>query len=690
MKKRAPWLRQPAGAPSARNLLDHVAKLQALCQVGLPADIGRTVHQNHLLRLAREGAQTTVYHLRDFEVQRRQATLAAILLDTRATLIDEILDLHDRMVGSAFAKAKRAYEAAFQESGKAINEKVRLYAQVGQALIKAKEAGIDPFAAIEQIISWESFTQSVGEAEKLARPEDFDYLGLLGNHYSQFRRYTPSFLEAFEFKAAPVAQKILDAIEVLKGLTTANARPVPDDAPKDFIRRRWAPYVFTEAGLDRRYYELCVLAELKNALRSGDIWVPGSRQFRDFEDYLLPTAAFESLDVSEELPPTMSGSFDRFWTERETLLRGELEKVDSLPARHQLPDAEIVDGILKVMPLANAVPEEAEALMRQAYALLPHVKVTDLLLEVDRWTRFTDDFTHLKSQEPAKDQPLLLTVILPDAINLGLHKMAEACPGTSIAKLSWLSAWHIRDETYSKALARLVNHQHRQPFAAHWGEGSTSSSDGQQFRAGGRGEQAGQVNLRYGTEPGVLFYTHISDQYAPFHTKVINATVRDATHVLDGLLYHESDLKIEEHYTDTAGFTDHVFALCHLLGFRFAPRIRDLADRRLYVPDKGSTYPALGKLIGGTLSVRQMASQWKEILRLATSIKRGTVTASLILRKLGAYPRQNSLALALRELGRTERTLFTLEWLQSPELRRRVQMGQQRRSEERLGPSRLL
>ena len=47
----------------------------------------------------------------------------------------------------------------------------------------------------------------------------------------------------------------------------------------------------------------------------------------------------------------------------------------------------------------------------------------------------------------------------------------------------------------------------------------------------------------------------------------------------------------------------------------------------------------------------------------------------MILRKLGAYPRQNSLALALRELGRVERTLFTLEWLQNPELRRRVQVG---------------
>ena len=114
-----------------------------------------------------------------------------------------------------------------------------------------------------------------------------------------------------------------------------------------------------------------------------------------------------------------------------------------LAARHELPDADFVDGVLKAMPLTSAVPEEAEALIRQAYALLPHVKITDPLLEVDRWTRFTDDFTHLKKVEPAKDRALLLTVILADAINLGLNKMAEACPGTSIAKLSWLSAWHI-------------------------------------------------------------------------------------------------------------------------------------------------------------------------------------------------------------------------------------------------------
>ncbi|MEY2606229.1 MAG: hypothetical protein QOH31_4045 [Verrucomicrobiota bacterium] len=120
-------------------------------------------------------------------------------------------------------------------------------------MIEAKKTGNDPFVAIEQILSWEQFTESVCEAEKLARPEDFDYLGLLGDHYPQMRRYLPIFLEAFEFKAAPAAQNIIEAINVLNKLSAAKARSIPDDAPTEFIRRRWAPHVFTSSGFDRRY-----------------------------------------------------------------------------------------------------------------------------------------------------------------------------------------------------------------------------------------------------------------------------------------------------------------------------------------------------------------------------------------------------------------------------------------------------
>jgi len=92
-----------------------------------------------------------------------------------------------------------------------------------------------------------------------------------------------------------------------------------------------------------------------------------------------------------------------------------------------------------------------------------------------------------------------------------------------------------------------------------------------------------QVNAKYGRDPVAMFYTHVSDRYTPFHVQAISSTVRDAAYVLDGLLNHQTDLQIEEHYTDTSGFTDHIFALCHLLGFRFAPRIRDLSDHRIFL-----------------------------------------------------------------------------------------------------------
>jgi hypothetical protein len=102
----------------------------------------------------------------------------------------------------------------------------------------------------------------------------------------------------------------------------------------------------------------------------------------------------------------------------------------------QLPDVELSSAGLKISPLENSVPKETVALRDALYGKLPHVKVMDLLMEVDRWTSFTRHFVHLKTNEPTKDLFLLLTAILADATNLGLGKMAESCPGTSLPKLS--------------------------------------------------------------------------------------------------------------------------------------------------------------------------------------------------------------------------------------------------------------
>lgn len=271
------WLRQPPGPPKPKHVLAHLERLKTIRDLTLPDGLEHAIHQNRLLKLAREGGQMTAQHLRDLEAARRYATLMAVILDTRATLIDEIIDLHDRFMGALFSKAKRNHADRFLQSGKVINDKVRLYSRISRALLEAKQSGGNPFAAIEAIISWEVFAESITEAELLAQPGSFDYLALVGDGFNQLRRYTPVFLDALTMKAAPAARELLTAVGMLKGMNERLARKVPDDAPTSFVRKRWESLVHNEDRLDRRFYELCVLSELKNSLRSGDIWVQDSR-----------------------------------------------------------------------------------------------------------------------------------------------------------------------------------------------------------------------------------------------------------------------------------------------------------------------------------------------------------------------------------------------------------------------------
>jgi hypothetical protein len=263
------WLLKPPGPPKPKHILEHLERLNVIRKLSLPAELENVVHQNRMLKLAREGAQMTAQHLRDLENVRRYATLVAVILETRATLIDETIDLHDRFMGALFSKAKRNHADQFQQSGKEINEKVRLYLRIGRALLDAKESGHDPFEAIESVISWDMFSESIKEAEKLSRPENFDYLALVGDSFSQLRRYIPTFLNSLTMKAAPASRELLTGIEVLKSMNDRQARKVPDDAPTSFVRKRWESLVRTQDGLDRRFYELCVLSEMRNSYISG-------------------------------------------------------------------------------------------------------------------------------------------------------------------------------------------------------------------------------------------------------------------------------------------------------------------------------------------------------------------------------------------------------------------------------------
>ena len=147
---------------------------------------------------------------------------------------------------------------------------------------------------------------------------------------------------------------------------------------------------------------------------------------------------------------------------------------------------------------------------------------------------------------------------------------------------------------------------------------------------------------------------------------MISASAGEAAHVLDGLLHHGADLNIERHHTDGSGSSDHVFALCSTVGILYAPRIPNMPARRLYLFAGIEPGPDIAPLVAGVVDERLITSHWPDVLWLATSVRTGVTSASAMLERLGSYPRANGLALALREIGRVERTLFTLDWIEKP------------------------
>ena len=170
-------------------------------------------------------------------------------------------------------------------------------------------------------------------------------------------------------------------------------------------------------------------------------------------------------------------------------------------------------------------------------------------------------------------------------------------------------------------------------------------------------------------------YTHVSDLWIPFYTQVITCHVRQAPYILDGLLYHATHLEPREHYTDTHGYTELIFAVCHLLGIRFAPRLKDLPEQRLWRLPGAEVYPHIDRVLAGKLIVPSIAESWEEMIRLVASIKSGEVRASLIVGKLAAASHRNKLFRGLQELGRLIKTAYLAEYLRNEELRRRVLLG---------------
>ncbi len=660
------WLRQfEAGQNSAdmNRLLDRLEFLQRL---GLTETVLAGVPPHRIARLRRQGERYFAGDLRDISGDRRLAILAVCVLEWRSALADAIVETHDRIVGKTWREAKSRCDARAEDAKAALKDTLQSFATLGSALLEAHEDRASLEEAVDNAGGWLSLKGLVATAAQLTDTLAADPLAHVGHGYHRFRRYAPRMLRTLDIRAAPVAEPLLAASTIIAGTETTEILPLA------FLRRgsKWLRHLNADGCDAGRLWEVAVLFHLRESFRSGDVWLAHSRRFGDLKEALVPA------EVARATPKlAMPFEPDIWLADRKARMSDALRRLARAAKAGAIPGGSIEDGVLKIDRLTAAVPEEAEAIVLDLYKRLPEIRVTDLLLEVDDEVGFIEAFTHLHTGVPCKDRIGLLNVILAEGLNLGLSKMAGATNTHDYFQLSRLSRWHVEGEAMSRALAKVIQAQSALPMARFWGAGQTASSDGQFFPTTRQGEAMNLINAKYGQEPGLKAYTHVSDQFGPFANQTIPATVNEAPYILDGLLMTGAGQNIREHYADTGGFTDHVFAVTALLGFQFIPRIRDLPSKRLYLFDPAACPKELKGLIGGKIKERLITANWPDILRSAATMVAGVMPPSQLLRKFASYPRQHELALAMREIGRVERTLFIIDWLLDADMQRRAQIG---------------
>jgi len=649
-KTRFAWLKEMPTSRSPESFSKVIEKLEYIRQLKLNITIGN-IHHNRLIQLSRIGERYETQALQRFDVSKRYAILVIYLLDLSQDLIDFAIEIHDRQMMHLESNGRRQQDELQKQNGKALNEKIIHFLGLVRALLKAKSEGLDPYTTIEAaLMPWDKLISSGQEAEKLARPIDYDYIDLIKNKYSNLRKHTPTLFKCLEFRSTKSNEPLLRAITLLNEFNDAKKRTIPNDAPVDFIPNRWNKYVFEKDGtINRRYYEMAILTELKNNIRSGNISVVGSRRHKDFDEYLVSKEEW-ALIKQNGTKLAISNNYEDYIQERKDTLLKRIKWVNENV--QTLEGVSLLNGEIHVKRLEKNTPEEAKDYSKSIYEMLPKIKLTNLLIEVASWTKFDGQFTHASTGKSPNDdeKDIIMATLIAMGTNIGLSKMADSTDGITYYQMANTAQWRLYDDALSRAQSTLVNFLHKLSLPYYWGDGSTSSSDGMRVQIGVSSLHA-EHNPHYGSGKGATIYRFISDQYSAFYAKVINTNTRDAVHVIDGLLHHETDLEIKEHYTDTAGFTEQTFGLCHLLGFRFAPRLRDISDVKLYSFNKPSDYPKLEKIIKVKVNTKIIKDNYDDVLKLAHSIREGKVSASLIMGKIGSYSRQNSLALALKRNG---------------------------------------
>ncbi len=684
---RLTWLRRPPGKPSSESLYHLLDRLDFLISLNLPHP-PVTVHPHRIRQLANHCRPYKAYPLSMLESSlQRYALLVAYLTEFQAELIDQILDMFDRWWIDLIRKGRNAQKHHLYEHVTELNRIINTFTVAFSAFLIAREEGQDPVKAVFAVVDEDTLNATVASAQATMRPADMDYRDLLENRYTYRRKallqmYRSLTFETVNSEATDPALAALEHVILLQEQFNKRVLAVEQvirkqtmNAPLTHLKwTRWKRHALDGVNINPNYYEMGAWQRLKDGLRAGDIAVTGSHRYRAFDSYLLPPPRWQHLKATGQTRLAVRDEVQLYLDARQQTIKTLIEQLPNTLAKDEYLTIDN-EGTLHLTRPEKSTPSAAVTWGDKLYAHLPLVELTEVLLEVAAWTGCLEPFIHLGTGQAltGHHRAMLGATLMGAGLNLADTQLAQAT-GFSIDQLNAIAEWHVRVETLQQAQVILDNFVFHHPFSRHWGRGATSSSDGMRLPVPVQTANT-LYNARYfGFDRGLTIVTHTADIWMPFET-AIDDEARETLRVIDALCHHETDFDLQEHYTDTGGVTYHVFALCMMLGFRFAPRIRSITEQYLFTVEPITIAEPLKNLIKGQVESELVKYNWDQMRRLAASIRHSTVSAALIMRKLAAYPKQNQLAQAFNEVGKLERTVHVLTYLQDPAMQQRVRRG---------------
>lgn len=513
---------------------------------------------------------------------------------------------------------------------------------------------------------------------------------VIKSSYSRhYRKMMPKILEMLDFRSNnDVHRPVIEALEIVqqfmdsktKFLELDGAIPVNEIIKSGMKNPMIQKDKYGNRLIQKVEYEICVLQALREKLRCKEVWIVGADKYRNPEEDLPQdfdakrSEYYESLNQPEDPEPFIIN------------LKNEMEKAllkfnKSVPND---PDVRITSknkGHISLTPFDKQPdPKNIDLLKSEISNMWPMVNLLDILKETDLRINFTDLLKSTADREildEAKKRRRLLMVLFGLGTNTGLKRIARSTNDpVSIDSLRYLKRKYISKDNLRNVNIAVVNGIHRARLSHIWGEGTSScASDSKKFGAWDQNLMT-EWHIRYRGR-GVMIYWHVEKNSTCIYSQLKSCSSSEVANMIEGVLKHCTDLKIDRNYVDTHGQSEVAFAFSHLLNFSLMPRFKSLSKKKLYVPNNEikNNLPNLKPILTRSIDWNLIKEQYDQIIKYTTALKLGTASAEAIMKRFTRNNLQHPTYKALQELGKAVKSIFLCEYLTSKPLRIEINEG---------------